>query len=186
MFVVRDTLSIMSTVRRKGCFNRACWQGNRCHKARRRFLQRRIIFEHHNIQCTPTYCRINCANDHSGVCRYSCSHWSRWLVLLLSAKSSRRHFCSCCRRLTWRSTSLPSVAGTSRKRAAPYLKTCVPGMARYFMGASPMARFTQSRRQGEGQGCRCETASGGSPIRNGGAMNKNRIRGVMHSGRAGT
>ena len=37
-----------------------------------------------------------------------------------------------------------------------------------------MARFTQSRRQGEGQGRRREAGSGGRPIRNGGAMNKNR------------
>ena len=55
-------------------------------------------------------------------------------------------------------------------------QACVPGMARYFMGASPMARFiTQSRRQGEGQGRRREAGSGGSPIRTGGAMNKSRI-----------
>ena len=35
-----------------------------------------------------------------------------------------------------------------------------------------MARFTQSRRQGEGQGRRREAGSEGSAIRNGGAMNK--------------
>ncbi len=62
----------------------------------------------------------------------------------------------------------------------------MPGMARYFVGESPMARFTQSRRQGEGQGRRREAGSGGSPIRTRGAMNKNRIRGVVHPGRAGT
>ena len=59
--------------------------------------------------------------------------------------------------------------------ARPSLWTCVPGMARYFVGESPMARFSQSRRQGEGQGRRREAGSEGSPIRNCGAMNKNRI-----------
>jgi len=49
-----------------------------------------------------------------------------------------------------------------------------------------MARFSQSRRQGEGQGRRREAGSEGSPIRNCGTMNKNRISGVMHLGRAGT
>jgi len=48
-------------------------------------------------------------------------------------------------------------------------------MARYLVGASPIARFSQSRRQGEGQGRRREAGSEGSPIRNCGAMNKNRI-----------
>ncbi|MSQ21505.1 MAG: hypothetical protein EXR39_18685 [Betaproteobacteria bacterium] len=52
---------------------------------------------------------------------------------------------------------------------------CAPGMARYLVGASPTARFSQSRRQGEGQGRRREAGSEGSPIRNCGAMNKNRI-----------
>ena len=48
-------------------------------------------------------------------------------------------------------------------------------MARYFMGESPTARFSQSRRQGEGQGRRREAGSEGSPIRNCGAMNKNEV-----------
>jgi hypothetical protein len=48
-------------------------------------------------------------------------------------------------------------------------------VTRYVIGASPMARYSQSRRQGEGQGRRREAGSEGSPIRNCGAMNKNRI-----------
>lgn len=60
---------------------------------------------------------------------------------------------------------------TTRASSGP----CAPGMARYFIGASPMARFSQSRRQGEGQGRRREAGSEGSPIRNCGAMDKNRI-----------
>jgi len=59
-------------------------------------------------------------------------------------------------------------------------------MARYFIGASPMARFSQSRGQGEGQVRRREARCGGSPIQSCGAMNKNRIGGVVHPGRAGT
>ena len=65
-------------------------------------------------------------------------------------------------------------------------KACVPGMAQNLRGESPRARFSRSRRQGEGQGRRREAESGGSPIRNCGAMHKNRIRGVVHPGRAGT
>src|SRR3989304_274895 len=38
-------------------------------------------------------------------------------------------------------------------------------MARYFVGESPIARFSQSRRQGEGQGRRREAGAEGSPIR---------------------
>ena len=93
-----------------------------------------------------------------------------------------------------------AVVGTSRDDAepangadayvlrttAPLIGTCAPGMARYFIGVSPMARYSQSRRQGEEQGRRREAGSGGSSIRNCGAMNKNRILGVMHLGRAGT
>lgn len=52
-----------------------------------------------------------------------------------------------------------------------------PGMARYLVGESPMARFTQSRRQGEGQGRRREAGSEGSLEQNRDPMNKNRIRG---------
>ncbi len=65
-------------------------------------------------------------------------------------------------------------------------------MARYFTGASPMARScrtcgasnpaAQSRRQGEGQALRREARCGGSPIQSCRALNKNRIRGVMHPG----
>jgi hypothetical protein len=62
--------------------------------------------------------------------------------------------------------------GRLRRRLA---WACAPGMARYFIGASPMVRFSQSRRQGEGQGRRREAGSEGSPIQNCGAMNKNRI-----------
>ncbi len=71
--------------------------------------------------------------------------------------------------------SNPAVERTCAKSRAGRSLLRVPGMARYFMGASPMARFTQSRRQGEGQGRRREAGSGGSPIRTGGAMNKSRI-----------
>ena len=42
-------------------------------------------------------------------------------------------------------------------------RTCAPGMARYFVGESPMARFSQSRRQGEGQGRHREVGSIGAP-----------------------
>ena len=41
--------------------------------------------------------------------------------------------------------------------------TSAPGMARYFIGGSPMASFSQSRRQGEGQGRRRAAGSGRSP-----------------------
>ena len=61
------------------------------------------------------------------------------------------------------------------RAARAWSRTCVPGMARYFVGESPMARFSQSRRQGEGQGRRREAGSEGSSIRDCGAMNKNRI-----------
>jgi len=67
-----------------------------------------------------------------------------------------------------------------------FVATCVPGMARSESGASPDTRCTQSRRLAEGQGRRREAGSGGSPRQNRGAMNKNRIRGVVHPGRAGT
>ena len=78
-----------------------------------------------------------------------------------------------------------ALSGPLRASGGPSTQTCAPGMARYFIGGSPMARFcrtcgasnptTQSRRQGEGQGRRREAGSGGSPIQSGGAMNKNRI-----------
>lgn len=79
----------------------------------------------------------------------------------------------------------PALADNDSLVAA-LTKSCAPGMARYLVGASPTARLSQSRRQGEGQGRRREAGSEGSPIRNCGAMNKNRIGGVMHPGRAGT
>jgi hypothetical protein len=68
-----------------------------------------------------------------------------------------------------------ALSGPLRASGGPSTQTCAPGMARYFIGESPMARFSQSRRQGEGQGRRREAGSGGSPIQSCGAMNKNRI-----------
>ena len=68
----------------------------------------------------------------------------------------------------------PALADNDSLVAA-LTKSCAPGMARYLVGASPTARLSQSRRQGEGQGRRREAGSEGSPIRNCGAMNKNRI-----------
>jgi len=59
-------------------------------------------------------------------------------------------------------------------------------MARFCRTCGGSRRTTQSRRQGEGQVRRREARCGGSPIQSCGAMNKNRIWGVMHPGRAGT
>src|SRR5574337_1186293 len=56
-------------------------------------------------------------------------------------------------------------------------------MARYFMGESPVDRFSQSRRQGEGQGRRREAGSEGSPIRNDGAMYKTKSSGTILNSR---
>ncbi len=44
----------------------------------------------------------------------------------------------------------------------PFTKTCVPGMARNYVGESPAARFKQSRRLGKRQGRRREVGSEGS------------------------
>src|SRR5229473_6657767 len=83
----------------------------------------------------------------------------------------------------------PSVELTRKKLrvfAGNSPPTCVPGMARNYVGESPTARFSQSRRLAEGQGRHREVGSEGSPTQSGGAMNKNRILGVVHPGRAGT
>ena len=61
-------------------------------------------------------------------------------------------------------------------------QACVPGMAQNWRGESPLARCSQSRRLGEGQGRHREVGSGGSPIQNCGATNRNRIGGVVHPG----
>ena len=66
-------------------------------------------------------------------------------------------------------TKRPSGRG---KSAAPLNFTCVPGMARNYVGESPTARFSQSRRLAKGQGRHREVGSEGSPTQNGGAMNK--------------
>ena len=68
-----------------------------------------------------------------------------------------------------------NLSSSGRAEARRSDGTCAPGMARYFVGASPMARFSQSRRQAEGQGRRREAGSEGSSMRSCGAMNKNRI-----------
>jgi len=59
-------------------------------------------------------------------------------------------------------------------RALP-AAACVPGMARNYVGGSPTARFSQSRRLGKRQGRHREVGSEGSRTRSCGAMNKNRI-----------
>jgi hypothetical protein len=51
-------------------------------------------------------------------------------------------------------------------------QTCVPGMARNYVGESPAARFTQNRRLGKRQERRREAGSGGSRTQNCGAMTK--------------
>jgi len=64
----------------------------------------------------------------------------------------------------------------ARKLAPVSTNVCAGGgVARTYPGASHGARFLQSRREGEGQGRCREAGSEGSPIRNCGAMNKNRI-----------
>ena len=69
---------------------------------------------------------------------------------------------------TNRSSGRCRQAGTCR-----LAQTCVPGMARNFVGASPTARYSQSRRLGKRQGRRREAGSGGSRTQSCGAMNKN-------------
>src|SRR3990172_7143370 len=52
-------------------------------------------------------------------------------------------------------------------------------------GESPRARYSRSRRLGEGQGRHREVGSGGSPIQTRGATHRNRIRGVGPPGTSG-
>jgi hypothetical protein len=62
----------------------------------------------------------------------------------------------------------------------------VPGMAHNLRSESLRARYKRSRREAKGQ-LRCREAGWeGSPTRKYGAMNKNRILGVVHSGPVGT
>ena len=65
------------------------------------------------------------------------------------------------------------VAKGLTARSSP--RTWVPGMARNYVGGSPTARFSQSRRLGKRQGRCREAGSERSRTRNCGAMNKNRI-----------
>jgi len=76
-----------------------------------------------------------------------------------------------------------SLSATGRRKLR---LTCVPGMARSLRSESLRARYRRSRREAEGQLRHREVGWGGSPRRKHGAMNKNRIWGVVHSGPAGT
>ena len=58
--------------------------------------------------------------------------------------------------------------GEPARAQCPVRFKCVPGMARYFIGESPMARCSQSRKPGEGPGRRREAGSAaGEPARGG-------------------
>jgi hypothetical protein len=57
--------------------------------------------------------------------------------------------------------------------AAPLTSTCVPGMARNYVGGSPAARFSRSRRLGKRQGRRREAVKIAVKI---GKNSKNRDR----------
>ena len=55
-------------------------------------------------------------------------------------------------------------------------QTCAPGMARYFVGESPMARLCGAEGEEKGKGVAARRGLSVRPIRSCGAMNKNRIR----------
>jgi len=72
---------------------------------------------------------------------------------------------------TWKSCAASLCSFSTRRLWG----ACVPGMAQNQRGESPCARYSRSRRPGEGQGRHREMRSGGSPIQKRGATYRNRI-----------